>query len=94
MPYVKQHYREALDPVVDATVQVLRNLELDFPEGNFEGNVNYLISKILSKVYTSGGYRGINDAVGVLECIKLEFYRRAAAGYEDKKIIENGDVYE
>jgi len=31
--------------------------------------------------------------MGVLECIKQEFYRRAVAPYEDKKKEENGDVY-
>jgi hypothetical protein len=31
---------------------------------------------------------------GVLENIKQEFYRRAASSYEDKKIIENGDIKE
>jgi hypothetical protein len=38
-------------------------------------------------------YANINAVVGVLECMKLEFYRRAAAPYEDKKIQQNGDVY-
>lgn len=33
------------------------------------------------------------DALGALECCKLEFYRRVAAPYEDSKIISNGDVY-
>lgn len=32
-------------------------------------------------------------AVGVLQCTVLEFYRRVAVPYEDKKIRENGDVY-
>ena len=32
--------------------------------------------------------------VGVLECAKLELYRRMAAPYEDEKIEDNGDVYE
>lgn len=32
--------------------------------------------------------------VGVLECAKLEAYRRIASPHEDKKIDENGDVME
>jgi len=32
--------------------------------------------------------------IGALEACKLEFYRRAVVPYEDKKIKENGDVYE
>jgi hypothetical protein len=38
-------------------------------------------------------YSIINDIVGVLECAKMEFYRRVAVPYEDKKRTENGDVY-
>jgi len=30
--------------------------------------------------------------IGVLECVKQEFYRRKVAPYEDIKIIENGDI--
>ena len=38
-------------------------------------------------------YRDFNAAIGVLECAKLELYRRAAATYEDAKLAEHGDVY-
>lgn len=93
MPYVNPDLRGTLDPVVDRVVGALRELELDFPESCTEGNLNYIISRVLAEVYTNGGYKAINDAVGVLECIKLEFYRRAAAPYEDKKAAQNGDVY-
>jgi hypothetical protein len=30
--------------------------------------------------------------IGMLECAKLELYRRSVANYEDEKILENGDV--
>lgn len=93
MPYVKQEYRDVIDPAVDRVVNALRELELDYPEGSTEGNLNYAISRILSIVYTNGGYKAINDAVGVLECAKQEFYRRVAGPLEDFKAIENGDVY-
>ena len=33
-----------------------------------------------------------NAMFGVLECVKLEFYRRLATPYEDVKCDENGDV--
>jgi hypothetical protein len=38
-------------------------------------------------------YAHINEAVGALECAKLELYRRVAAPYEDEKMKESGDVY-
>jgi hypothetical protein len=39
-------------------------------------------------------YSDYNEIIGVLECAKMEFYRRLAAPYEDSKIIVNGDVFE
>ena len=30
--------------------------------------------------------------VGVLDCVKMELYRRAAVAYEEQKMKENGDV--
>jgi hypothetical protein len=39
-------------------------------------------------------YAHLNEAVGVLECAKLELYRRIAAPYEDDKRSETGDVYD
>jgi hypothetical protein len=37
-------------------------------------------------------YKWINRAVGVLDCLKFEFYRRLAAPYEDKAVARNGDL--
>lgn len=59
------------------------------------GDLNYLISTIvLGYIGTHGeNYRTINETIGVLECAKLELYRRLAAPYEDTKIAQNGDIY-
>ena len=37
-------------------------------------------------------YANANKLMGVLECSKLELYRRLIAPYEDTKVNENGDV--
>lgn len=39
------------------------------------------------------GYEDYAEVLAALEAVKLEFYRRALAPYEDVKIAENGDVY-
>lgn len=59
------------------------------------GELNYAISALLNQYMVDGGleYTHINDCLGALEGAKLEFYRRVAAPYEDKKREENGDVY-
>jgi len=55
--------------------------------------VNYTLTKIVDNMYGAGGYSVYNRLIGVLECVKQEYYRRKIASYEDEKIIENGDVY-
>jgi len=68
------------------------------PEG--AGELNYaltrLIDEYLSRRSAAAGrlrYADLNEAIGVLECAKLELYRRVVAPYEDVKIDECGDVY-
>jgi len=85
MPYISQEAREKL-----STLQIP-----DSP-----GELNYLISRMIDEyILRSKGreyfatYSLYNEVIGVLECVKLELYRRKVAPYEDCKIIENGDVY-
>ena len=60
-----------------------------------EGQLNYLITELVKQYVDLNGlnYATINSVVGALDCAKMEFYRRVAVPYEDKKIAENGDVY-
>lgn len=59
------------------------------------GELNYVVSDIVDDYLRENGvsYNTINEVIGVLECAKLELYRRIAAPYEDRKLKENGDVY-
>lgn len=60
------------------------------------GELNYLITMLLDDyIQRKGGvrYAHINEVVGVLECAKLELYRRVAAPYEDGKCAASGEVY-
>lgn len=59
------------------------------------GELNYLVTLLCDEYLNWHGlkYSHINDVIGVLECAKMEMYRRIAAPYEDQKINENGDVY-
>jgi hypothetical protein len=59
------------------------------------GELNYAITRlVVAYLGHEPGYRQINAAIGVLECAKLELYRRVAAPYETAKCEGNGDVYE
>jgi|TARA_B100001778_G_scaffold96716_1_gene79020 broad-specificity NMP kinase len=89
MPYIKPEDRETYEPMIDVLMNELRYSD------NWKGDLNFIVSTILSDMLTTYGtsYSMLNDMVGVLECAKLELYRRMAAPYEDEKIESNGDVY-
>lgn len=87
MPYISSESRDKFRPAFN---------ELEFFDTS--GELNYLIVGLIKEYLfnSSGGnysYKELNDVLGVLECVKQEFYRRVVAPYEDKKIEENGDVY-
>ncbi|MCI0558113.1 MAG: hypothetical protein MN733_06430, partial [Nitrososphaera sp.] len=61
---------------------------------NDEGQLNYVITRLAQELAKAKGsnYAAFNAVIGVLECAKLELYRRIVAPYEDRKIQENGDL--
>jgi len=87
MPYIKQEERKKFDNLINEIVKKLKESD----EKDIDGNLDYIVTKILKAIYQPK-YFNYNRAIGVLECIKQEFYRRNIAPYEDKKIKENGDV--
>ena len=87
MPYIKAGNRKKYEKILEELVKILKTL----PPEKIDGELNYVVTKILKEIYPLR-YFHINKAVGVLECIKLEYYRRVAAPYEDQKIEESGDV--
>ena len=90
MPYIAQHARKQLDPSIEELASKIR----DRVDGESrDGWLNYAITKLLLALYEES-YTEYNAAIGVLECAKNEFYRRAVEPYEDRKIKQNGDVYD
>lgn len=86
MPYIDQEAREKL-------------VQGGLPDG--PGELNYTLTKIvdayLCRLSERDGrlrYAHLNEAIGTIECVKQELYRRVAAPYEDVKIDEAGDVYD
>jgi hypothetical protein len=81
MPYIKKERRDAI-------------VSGDAPQD--AGELNFALTTMVDKYLQNRGdlrYAHINEAVGALECAKLELYRRVAAPYEDEKMKESGDVY-
>ncbi len=89
-PYIKQDRRKELDPYIDKLVE----------EAQRVGELNYIVTKVLygyvCKFADKEGvsYSAYNAIIGVLECAKLEMYRMAVSKLENKKIKENGGIYE
>ena len=83
MPYIEEKARKRIDGGGAAETA---------------GELNYAITRIVDSYLVQKGTSGLryghlNEVVGVLECAKLELYRRLAAPYEDEKRKETGDVY-
>lgn len=82
MPYVEIDSREVYNPQIDALVEQLTHFgENKTPSA---GHVNYVIFKLLNDIYNKNGcsYIGGNSLVGVLECVKQEFYNQNLTKFE------------
>lgn len=98
MPYINEEERKELDEAIEIMAKAIKNFQTALVNphnfAHFLGRINYCFSRVLSIVMGDISYSKIAMATGVLENIKQEFYRRIAANYEDKKILENGDIKE
>ena len=106
MPYIKKEQRELIDGVItpisdglDFFLSKMDHLCVDHCKGKEDwpckpGTLNYIITRmVIWYLGNNPNYERYNAAIGVLECAKLEIYRRQISVYEDKKCSENGDVY-
>lgn len=89
MPYITKNKRDEVDAAIE-TLSDLLNARGDI------GVMNYAITKLLLNytVPELARYQDYNTAIGVLECAKLELYRRYVAEYEEKARKANGEVYD
>jgi hypothetical protein len=95
MPYIKEDRRLRLDDCISEMVNCLDGgrYNTDSLE-EILGDINYTFSRILTGLMGQPSYNKIAMITGVLENIKQEHYRRVASPYEDKKIVQNGDIKE
>lgn len=85
MPYIDPDKRARLD--FDAMRGRIRP--------NDVGELNFVLTSICCNYLHDEGktYEVLNEIIGVLECVKQEFYRRVVVPYEANKKELNGDVY-
>jgi len=90
MPYIKDEDRDPICNVIDYVISPISRQEKK------AGACNYAITLLLDGVFDTfenPSYDKINTVMGILECVKQEYYRRIAIPYEEAKRRENGDVY-
>ena len=89
MPYIHQRKRDKYDDAI-------KKLVGELIEYGDVGDLNYVITKLIHSMIerTALQYFTLNSLIGVLECAKLELYRKIAGPYEDKKRRENGPISE
>ena len=87
MPYIKQEDREHFK-------RALAEAKWELGSQKTPGDLNFFITSIIHNYIEFHGtsYKTFNEVIGVLECAKLELYRKKIAPYEEIKIGENGDV--
>lgn len=104
MPYIKEKDREYFDHTIENMITLFKcsfngvpckeNTLTDEEFLSLLGKINYCFSRVLAGIMGTPSYGKIAMITGVLENIKQEQYRRVAGPYEDKKIVENGDIKE
>jgi len=91
MPYIKQEHRECLKDGITKLSHEIGYL-YHFKRQTRDGLLNYTITKLIKELYPDAKYHDWNEVIGMLECCKLEVYRKMIGPYEDLKEIENGKV--
>lgn len=99
MPYIKKDERLVYDDAISNIIKKIKTQVDINSESILPGHLNYIITRLLSDVHfkvndkkINRNYSDYNSIIGMLECCKLEFYRKQVAPYEEKKIWDNGDV--
>lgn len=92
MPYIKEEHRKTLEPIIDNLLREIANIQLDDNTANVECIINYFMLKLLSNVYSVKTQGEIYDVIGLLECCKLEFYRKTAASINDQEEYDQGEI--
>ena len=88
MPYIDRNRRKQVGFAMSHLIEQLKQMD-----NLSAGDLNYMITKIMEHFIKMKGkrYANYNELVGMLECCKMELYRREIAPYENAKMAENGD---
>ncbi len=84
MPYIPGSRREVFDGLLRQCAEYVQN----------EGELNYCIYKLSTLLIEKTGesYSNLSMCSSAMEHAKLEWYRKRLAPYEERKIMEHGDI--
>ena len=89
MPYIDKKSKEKYEPLFEVLREILESSDNPIPKGE----LTYLVYALaLSFFKGRESYTNISTAISSLQDAAEELRRRHLNPYEDKKIIENGDV--
>lgn len=92
MPYINEDYRNQLDKEIEDFIKKVNAIHAKEPKQTRDGLLNYSFTRIINGVYPNARYHDMNELIGMLECCKLEYYRKYIGPYEVLKEKENGPV--
>jgi hypothetical protein len=94
MPYIDKRLRGEFDPYLNALSAVVREAaKKQGYDGAHAGMLNYCCTRLIDQLLPEQRYHAYGLMIGVLETMKLEYYRRRVALYEDSAKEKNGDVF-
>ena len=86
MPYIKRNRQEELSL---ALRQLIYKMEV-----KTAGELAFMVTTLALEITPKkSNYNTMASTIGILETVKLEFYRRMLSPYEDIKKELNGDVF-
>lgn len=85
MPYIKQADRTEARIAPDSAGELNYAITMLV--------VEYVAAHIYARGLPEANYNLHNEIMGVFASAQAEYYRRCVAPYEDRKRVENGDVY-
>ena len=95
LPTLPKGERDALDPIIDQLVEVIKEIVVGKDIRDADGRCNYTICELLMKVFdipSAPRYTKLNTMDGVLSQVGRELFRRIGGPYEDIAILKNTDI--
>ena len=79
MPYITDNFRQQLNNEIDLIAEKIKKIHKDNPNQTRDGLLNYSLTRMINNIYSDSRYHDFNEIIGMLECCKIEYYRKKLA---------------